>query len=210
MGPSVLSYLCRCLGESRGSGGHLRIADEREVEEDDIVLSHGKVMLHCGLLQGDLEILLDHAAAAYGKVVELRLAQIVAKAVQGACMQQPPSLSTAGATFMKRDKGSCQTLLSGTTLLVALQPCIAVLAPGLCSMPAPSTLAQTLYIYIYIWHHAAAWASSSCRLSFTKSPRPADSSADYFKGATGAYAAAEGASLWGLNTACTSCRSLCL
>ena len=154
MGPSVLSYLCRCLGESRGSGGHLRIADEREVEEDDIVLSHGKVMLHCGLLQGDLEILLDHAAAAYGKVVELRLAQIVAKAVQGACMQQPPSLSTAGTTSMKRDKGSCQTLLSGTTLLVAwhCSPALLFWHQVCAACPHPALLHRPyVYIYIYIY-----------------------------------------------------------
>ena len=105
-------------------------------------------MLHGGLLQGDLEVLLDHAAAVYGKVVELRLAQIVAKAVQGACMQQPPSLPTAGAVTMKWDKGSCQTLLSGTPLLVAwhCSPALLFWHQGCAACQECCTRVLTLYI----------------------------------------------------------------
>lgn len=111
----------------KGYAGHLRVADKREVEEDDIVLSHGKVMLHGGLLQGDPNILLNHAAAAYCEVVQLRLAQTVAKAIQRACMQQQLSLSTAWAIHFDSSRGKSRTLPFCATLPAAQQCSIALL-----------------------------------------------------------------------------------
>jgi len=64
-------------------GVYLRIADEREVQKDDIVLCHGKVVLHCGILKGDQEVFFDHAALADHKVVQLRRAQAVSKTIHG-------------------------------------------------------------------------------------------------------------------------------
>ena len=66
---------------------HLRVANEREIQEDDIVLSHGKVVLHGGVLQSDVKVLSHHPALADRKVVQRRLAEAVAKAVEGSCSQ---------------------------------------------------------------------------------------------------------------------------
>ena len=63
----------------------LWVADEREVQEDDIILSHGKVMLHGGLREADRKVLLQHTALADGKAVQLRLAEAVPKAMQCPC-----------------------------------------------------------------------------------------------------------------------------
>ncbi len=69
----------------QGAGTCLWVANEREVQENDIILGHGKVMLHGGLREADKEVLLQHTALADGKAVQLRLAEAIPKAVQCPC-----------------------------------------------------------------------------------------------------------------------------
>ena len=73
------------MWQHAGVGMCLWVANEREVQEDDIILSHGKVMLHGGLREADRKVLLQHTALADGKTVQLWLAEAVPKAMQCPC-----------------------------------------------------------------------------------------------------------------------------
>ena len=71
----------------RRERGHLGVADQREVQEDDVILGHGEVVLHGGVLQCDVKVLPHHATLADCKVVQHRFAEAVAESVEEPCSQ---------------------------------------------------------------------------------------------------------------------------